>query len=249
MTQQNNVPNMYQLAGDGIQITYTVSNINGEAQLDYYDGQEDRTFTGNQISSAQSPLGTLVTVFLLRSIDAGSIALTLVVPNVNLGSTIQQPIKTFAVVTKNLFSLVDLHKPRQTQVYQIFALEGTAGFVETIGSGLVTLSVDATLYSTGDPIVVTLNNQSKGTIFFPDHLTNCSVILLQREVDGNWEEVKPCLLRSATRQHHLDAGQSLDVALQSATQVVGRYRAALTYRLRESGGPLVAIHSPEFLVD
>lgn len=34
MTQQNNVPNVYQLAGDGIQITYTVSNTHGEAQLD-----------------------------------------------------------------------------------------------------------------------------------------------------------------------------------------------------------------------
>jgi hypothetical protein len=46
----------------------------------------------------------------------------------------------------------------------------------------------------------------------------------------------------------MNACQRLDVELQSATNDAGRYRAALTYQLRETGGPLVAIHSPEFLV-
>jgi hypothetical protein len=87
MTQQNNVPIVYQLAGDGIQITYTVSNTNGEAQFDYQDAQGSRTFTGNQVNTGQSPLGTLVTVFLLQTIDSGSTTLTLVVPGVNLGDT------------------------------------------------------------------------------------------------------------------------------------------------------------------
>src|SRR5690348_18259106 len=102
MTQPNNVPNVYQLAGDEIQMTYTVSNSNGQAQLDYQDAQGSRTFTGNQINSGQSPLGTLVTVFLLRTVDTGSTTLTLVVPGVNLGNTTEQPIETFAVVTTNL---------------------------------------------------------------------------------------------------------------------------------------------------
>lgn len=248
MTQQNNVPNVYQLAGDGIQITYTVSNTNGEAQLDYQDAQGSRTFTGNQINSEQSPLGTLVTVFLLQTVDMGSTTLTLVVPGVNLGNTTEQPIETFAVVTNNLFSILEMHKPRQTQVYQVNSLQGTAGLTRATGNDLVTLSVDAASYDLGDPIVATLSNQGMGTIYFPDHLTNCTVIQLQRQMNGNWEEVNPCLLEIATLQHHLDAGQRLDVELISATTIAGRYRAALTYQLRESGGPLVAIHSPEFLV-
>ena len=246
--QQNNVPNVYQLAGDGIQITYTVSNTNGEAQLDYQDAQGSRTFTGNQVNSEQSPLGTLITVFLLQTIDTGSITLTLVVPGVNLGNTTEQPIATFAVVTNNLFSILEIHTPRQTQVYQIYALQGTAGLAGATGNELVTLSVDAASYQIGDPIVAILSNQGVGTIYFPDHLTNCTVIQLQRQVNGNWEEVNPCLLEIPTRQFHLDAGQGLDVELQSATNSAGSYRAALTYQLRESGGPLVAIHSPEFVV-
>jgi hypothetical protein len=248
MTQQNNVPNVYQLAGDGIQVTYTVSNTNGEAQLDYQDSQGSRTFTGNQVNSEQSPLGTLVTVFLLQTVDMGSTTLTLVVPGVNLGNTTAQPIETFAVVTNNLFSILEMHKPRQTQVYQIYSLQGTAGLAGTNGNELVTLSVDAASYDLGNPIVATLNNQGAGTIYFLDHLTNCTVIQLQRQVNGNWEDVNPCLLEIATRQHHLDAGQNLDVELQSAANIAGLYRASLTYQFRESGGPLVAIHSPEFQV-
>ena len=127
MTQPNNVPNVYQLAGDGIQITYTMSNSNGQDQLDYQDAQGSRTFTGNQINSERSPLGTLVTVFLVRTVDTGSTTLTLAVPGVNLGTTTEQPIETFAVVTTNLFSILEMHKPRQTQVYQVSALQGTAG--------------------------------------------------------------------------------------------------------------------------
>lgn len=127
MTQQNNEPNGYKLAGDGIQITYTVSNTHGEAQLDYQDAQGGRTFTGNQINSERSPLGTLVTVFLLQTVDMGSTTLTLVVPGVNLQNTTEQPIETFAVVTTNLFSILEMRKPRQTQVSHVYALRGMAG--------------------------------------------------------------------------------------------------------------------------
>ncbi len=116
-----------------------------------------------------------------------------------------------------------------------------------VGNDLVTLSVDAAPYHIGDPIVATPSNQGMATIYFPDHLTECTVIQLQ-QVNRNWEEVNPCLLEIATCLYRLDAGQRFDVELKSATNIAGRYRAALTYQFRESGGPLVAIHSPEFLV-
>jgi Mlc titration factor MtfA (ptsG expression regulator) len=45
----------------------------------------------------------------------------------DLGPTTEQPIETFAVVTTNLFSILEMHKPRQTQVYQVCSLQGTAG--------------------------------------------------------------------------------------------------------------------------
>ncbi len=48
-------------------------------------------------------------------------------------------------------------------------------------NGSVTLHVDAQSYRIGDTISVTLSNQSPQTIYFPDHLTNCTVILLPRQ--------------------------------------------------------------------
>src|SRR5258708_454884 len=56
----------------------------------------------------------------------------------------------------------------------------TSSSISAVRTGPVTLYVGAQFYRTGDTISVTLSNQSNQTIYFPDHLTNCTVILLQR---------------------------------------------------------------------
>lgn len=129
MTQQNTGPNVYRLGNQDISITYTVSNASGVSQLDYVEqqNQNPRVFIGNDITVVDdSPLGKLVTVFLVRSVDTGSTTLTLLVPGVNLANTSQQSIKTCAIITDNLFSILQLHTPRQTQQYQLYELDGTA---------------------------------------------------------------------------------------------------------------------------
>jgi hypothetical protein len=47
-------------------------------------------------------------------------------------------------------------------------------------TGLVMLHTNAQYYRKDDTISVPLSNQSDQTIYFPDHLTNCTVVLLQR---------------------------------------------------------------------
>ena len=59
----------------------------------------------------------------------------------------------------------------------------------SLPQGSVTLRVDASSYRTSDTITATLSNQSNQTIQFPDHLTNCTVILLQRQGSSGWESV------------------------------------------------------------
>src|SRR5437868_4587224 len=59
-------------------------------------------------------------------------------------------------------------------------LRATNAATNTINTGVVTLHIDASSYQPKDTIVITLSNQSNQTIYFPDHLTNCSVILLLR---------------------------------------------------------------------
>src|SRR5947209_9853276 len=98
----------------------------------------------------------------------------------------------------------------------------------TAPTNAVTLHVGAASYHANDTIEVTLSNASTSTIFFPDHLTNCTVIQLQRQVNGSWETVNKCLLMIATRLHTLDAGQSLSVKLVPSANrpwSVGLYQA------------------------
>jgi hypothetical protein len=124
--------------------------------------------------------------------------------------------------------------------------------VPTATTGAVSLSVGATSYHTTETISVTLSNQSTQAIYFPDHLTNCTVIQLQRQVHGNWENVHACLLLTPTRLHRLDAGKSLTVALVSSASrpwAVGLYHATLRYSTTQPfGGPTTTIDSARFQV-
>lgn len=123
-------------------------------------------------------------------------------------------------------------------------------------TGPITLYTDASNYGTSDTIIVTLSNQSNQTIYFPDHLTNCTVILLQRPKvqprtgDGVQGIVNPCRLAIATRIHTLGAGQRLDVRLvaPSGGWAPGIYHASLTYRTSPDAGPSTTISSAAFTV-
>jgi len=119
-------------------------------------------------------------------------------------------------------------------------------------TGAVNLRVGTTSYHPTATISVTLSNQRTQTIYFPDHLTNCTVIQLQRQVDGNWENVHACLLLTPPRLHQLDASQRLTVALVSSAArpwPVGLYHATLRYSTSQTfGGPTTTISSAGFQV-
>ncbi|HEX6798425.1 MAG TPA: hypothetical protein VF116_12015 [Ktedonobacterales bacterium] len=59
-------------------------------------------------------------------------------------------------------------------------------------SGAVTLSVGAGQYSASDRVVVTIRNGGDTSIFVQQHNTSCSLILLERLVNGAWQQVYPC---------------------------------------------------------
>ena len=129
MTQQNGNPNQYQLTSNEVQITYTPSNSNGQPELSYQGSRGNLTFTGNDIRSEETTPGTLITVFLVRTVDTGSVTLTLLVPSVNLAGTTEQAIQTIAIETQNLFSILDRNKARQTQIYQVYNVQGMAQYI------------------------------------------------------------------------------------------------------------------------
>ena len=128
MTQENNIPNLYQLSSDELVISYITSNKQGQPQLDYQGPRGTLSFTGPELRIEQTTLGTLVTVFLVRTVDTGSVTFTLLVPGVNLAGTGDQPVQTIAIETNNLFSVLQRNTARQTQTYQVYNLIGAADF-------------------------------------------------------------------------------------------------------------------------
>jgi hypothetical protein len=120
----------------------------------------------------------------------------------------------------------------------------------TIATGNVTLTLGAASYHPNEVISVTLSNRSTRTIFFPDHLTYCTVIQLEQWVNGNWASVYLCRLEIATRMHELHAGQSLVVKLvpPPGQWIPGLYRASLSYLAASTTGQRSTIHSAEFQV-
>jgi hypothetical protein len=121
----------------------------------------------------------------------------------------------------------------------------------TASTGPVTLRVGATTYHATDTISVTLSNQSTRAIYFPDHLTNCTVILLQHPVNGGWQNINVCKLMTPTGLHKLEAGKSLMVDLTSSSSLwpVGLYRATLRYGTSQSfGGLTTTLYSAGFQV-
>jgi hypothetical protein len=128
MTQEANTPNLYQLSSDELVISYTTSNSNGQPQLDYQGPRGTLSFTGNDVRIEQTTLGTLITVFLVRTVDTGSVTFTLLVPGVNLAGTGEQPIQTIAIETNNLFNILERNTARQTQTYQVYNLIGAADY-------------------------------------------------------------------------------------------------------------------------
>ena len=105
----------------------------------------------------------------------------------------------------------------------------------------VTLQVGATSYAPGSTISVTIKNQSGQTVYFADHRTNCTVLLVERQVSDSWVPVAPCKLMILTRIHSLNAGAVSEVTIITTNQwPTGNYHARLDYSFKPNtgnGGP------------
>lgn len=124
MTQQ---PNLFTLDGDA-QISYATTSINGQPHLTYQSSDSSLTFSGDDIRTQDSELGTLVSVSLLRTVDAGNTVLTLLLPGNVLQGSKAQTFDTLAIISKT--SGILPHQGAE-RTYEVLNLNGTAAFVES----------------------------------------------------------------------------------------------------------------------
>jgi hypothetical protein len=115
----------------------------------------------------------------------------------------------------------------------------------------VILQMTTTRYVLGSTIRVTITNHGQQPIFFSDHNTNCTVLLVERQSTDSWESVAPCKLMIATRIHSLNAGATLEVPLATSAGQwsVGMYRAKLGYSSGAQDGPPHMVLSSPFQID
>jgi hypothetical protein len=125
---QTKTPNLFELSGSGLQVSYSLSSFEGLPQFNYHDATQTKLFKGDQIQAIETEAGTLVSVVINQTPDAGSTAFTLLVPRVNPRSSDSAQIETQGITTLHKTSIIG--PPHgQADFYTVQALRGTAAFV------------------------------------------------------------------------------------------------------------------------
>jgi hypothetical protein len=125
----SNKPNLYQLAGDHLHVSYTTTGIDGQPHLTYQDATQTLSFRGEDIRTVSTEIGTLVSVSIRRTVDTGSTAFSLLLPGVALDATNSAAVTTQGIITIHRFSPVPAFNHGQKELYTSVALRGTARFV------------------------------------------------------------------------------------------------------------------------
>jgi hypothetical protein len=121
-------PNLYQLAGGGISITYIPSGAGGQPFLRYQDVHRMLHFFGKKIQQAEvADLGMVVSVTLAITVDLGSTTFSVLVPRVNLPDHrgASALISTEGITTVHSLSLAPGVNLGQLDTYSVTPLNGT----------------------------------------------------------------------------------------------------------------------------
>lgn len=125
----NTTPNLYQLSSRAIHVTYATSGIDGKPHFQYQDPHQSLSFSGGDIRVADTDLGSLVSVSIRRTIDAGGTSFSVMIPRVVLVDEKPVAVDTRGVTVVHRFSIVPAFNRGQLDAYSVVKLKGTASFV------------------------------------------------------------------------------------------------------------------------
>lgn len=124
-------PNLYELSCDGVVLTYSTSSITGSARVYFRDGQREVDASGQEIRTISTELGTEVTITLEAVPDLHTVTLTLLVPDINLGTQSEVDLDAVAIETTQHTSIGGPALVAGVQqTYRVIALHGTAKDVD-----------------------------------------------------------------------------------------------------------------------
>jgi hypothetical protein len=102
--------------------------------------------------------------------------------------------------------------------------------------GQVTVAVDKTHYAPTDTIMVMIFNGLAASVSTTDHQTNCTVVTLERVVNGAWQAEGACRLLTPTRVVQILPGTTTQ-QLGSTRWPTGTYRVAFRYFMEPDEEP------------
>lgn len=120
-------------------------------------------------------------------------------------------------------------------------------------SSAVNVTTDRPVYDSGQMIVVTIVNTLSAPVYALTGQTYCTIVTLQRSVDGEWKSEGPCQSYAPPGWVKIAAGDTSRIEVMPSVPAdqplpVGRYRAQLTLRVGSSSGQSATVFSPEFLI-
>jgi hypothetical protein len=122
-------PNHYQLKGGDITVTYLLDGFHNVPTLSYSDGQQTKEFSGAEIRTLDTEIGTLVSVTTFITIDTGATSFSVLLPAIELADRAHpQHFRTVGISTRHKgpdsFPLTGVR-----ETYEIIHMHGTASSV------------------------------------------------------------------------------------------------------------------------
>lgn len=122
--------NQFNVTGP-IVISYSTTSLTGVPQFSYKDAELDLSFSGDDITRKETPLGEIVTVTLenLVPVDGPLRTFTLLVPEIRLSMGDQVSFDTLGIETIDSSAGFGPPSPRALQAYRAHQLQGVAVLV------------------------------------------------------------------------------------------------------------------------
>ena len=123
-----NAPNLFNLSGEGITVSYSTTSIDGKPRFSYKKGRQTPNFAGSEIVSVAAGIGTLVSVVIAHVPDKGTTTFSVLLPAIKLTSSTKQAFRTIGITTVTATTIAG--PPPVQQTYKVTRLRGTAQSVQ-----------------------------------------------------------------------------------------------------------------------
>ena len=121
-------PNSFRLRGETIEVNYSTTSLDGKPRLTYKKGRTTLNFSGNQIESLTTDIGTEVNVVIGNVADESTTRFSVLLPAIRLPESKRQAFKTFGITTVTKTTITGPPVGVQ-QTYRTVPLRGSAQLV------------------------------------------------------------------------------------------------------------------------